>query len=67
MFFISKYREGIDTTLHLSCTIRPSIDFEKDHFLSWLYIQDFCMFCISMYSEGTNTKQYLHYKTNCTC
>ena len=24
------------------------------------------MFCISMYSEGTNTKLYQHYNTNCT-
>ena len=29
-------------------TIRTSIDLEKDHFLSWLYIQDICMFCISI-------------------
>ena len=64
MFCISKYREGIDTKLHLD--YKASIDLQIDHFLSWLYIQDFCMFCISMYSEGINTKLYLHYKTKCT-
>ena len=64
MFCICKYSEGINTKLYLH--IKQSIDFEKDHFLSWLYIPDFRMFCISMYSEGINTKPYLHYKTNCT-
>ena len=42
-------------------TIRPTVHLEIDHFLSWLYILDFRMFCISMYSEGINTKLYLHY------
>ena len=87
MFCIFKYREGIDTKLHLdykasinfkliifyhvyiyrvsvcfvfpctvkvsirnyACTTRPSVHLEIDHFLSWLCIQDFCMFCISKY------------------
>ena len=58
MFCISKYREGIDTKLHLD--LRARISLQIDHFLSWLYIQDFCMFCISKYSEGINTKLHLH-------
>ena len=38
-------------------TTTPSVHLEIDHFfLSWLYILDFRMFCISMYSEGINTK-----------
>ena len=32
-------------------------------FLSWLYILDFRIFCISMYSEGINTKLHQHYMT----
>ena len=51
MFFICKYSEGINTKLYLH--IKQSIDLEKDHFLSWLYIPDFCRFFISMYQEGT--------------
>ena len=42
-----------------TCTIRPSAHVEIDHFLSWLYIPDFRMFCISTYSEGINTKLHL--------
>ena len=53
------YSEGINTKLHLD--LRASIDPQIDHFLSWLYIQDFRMFCISMYSEGINTKLHQHY------
>ena len=34
--------------------------------LSWLYIPDFRIFCISMYSEGINTKLHLDYKGKCT-
>ena len=41
--------------LNYTCTTRPSAHLEIDHFLSWLYIPDFRMFCISMYSEGINT------------
>ena len=52
--------------LNYTCNTTPSAHLEIDHFLSWLYIPDFRMFCISMYSEGINTKPYLHYKTNCT-
>ena len=49
-----------------TCTIRPTVHHEIEYFLSWLYIQDFCMFCISIYNEGINTKLHLHYKTKCT-
>ena len=47
-------------------TIRASVHLEIDHFLSWLYIQDFRMFCISIYSEGINTKLHLDNKSKCT-
>ena len=42
-----------------TCNTRPSVHLEIDHFLSWLYIPDFRIFCISMYSEGINTKLHL--------
>ena len=60
MFSISKYSEGINTKLKLHY---KSIDLEKDNFLSWLYMRDFCMFSISKYSEGINKKLQLHYKS----
>ena len=49
-----------------TCTIRPTVHHEIEYFLPWLYIQDFCMFCISKYCKGINTKLHLHYKTKCT-
>ena len=49
-----------------TCNTRPSVHLEIDHFLSWLYIPDFRIFCISMYSEGINTKLHLDYKGKCT-
>ena len=35
-----------------TCTTRPSVHLEIDHFLSWLYIQDLRMFCVSIYNEA---------------
>ena len=53
--------------LNYTCTTRPSVYLEIDHsFIMVIYIQDFCMFCISKYSEGSNTKLHLHYKTKST-
>ena len=47
-----------------NCTIRASIYRSwKRSFLSWLFMQDFCMFFIFKYSEGINTKLHLHYKS----
>ena len=63
--FIFPYTMKV-SILNYTCTTRPSVHLEIDHVLSWLNIQDFRMFCISMYREGINTKLYLHYKTNCT-
>ena len=44
-------------------TMRLNIDIKIDHFLSWLYTQDFCMFCVCKYTEGIDTKLHQHYKT----
>ena len=49
-----------------TCTIRPTVHHEIEYFLSWLYIHDFCMFCISMFSEGISTKLHQHYMTKCS-
>ena len=56
MFCICKYSEGINTKLYLH--IKQSIDLEKDHFLSWLYIPDFCRFFISIYREGISIRNH---------
>ena len=61
MFCISMYRYGINRKLHLD--LRASINLQIEHFLSWLYIPDFCMFFISKYREGIDTTLHLHYKT----
>ena len=73
-FFYHGYIYRISVCFVLTCTVKisirnytstiqPSVHLEIGHFLSWLYIPDFRMFCISMYSEGINTKLHLHYKT----
>ena len=54
---VPRCQEGINTKLHLD--LRASINLQINYFLSWLYIQDFCMFCISKYREGINTKLHL--------
>ena len=59
MFCISMYSEV--SMPNNTCTIDQQYMLKLIIFLSWLYILDLRKFCISMYSEGINTKLYLHY------
>ena len=76
-FFYHGYIYRISVCFVLTCTvkiwirkytstIRPSVHLEIGHYLSWLYIPDFRMFCIPTYSEGINTKLHLDNKSKCT-
>ena len=78
-FFYHGYIYRISVCFVFPCTVKVSIRnytstiwpsvatrWNWSFFLSWLYIPDFRMFSISMYSEGINTKLHLDYKSKCT-